>query len=76
MAALKKMKNNKSTGTDGFTSEFYKYLYNDIKVVIKKSINEGYNEGKLSISQRQGLVTCIPKVDKQLASHYSTKCYL
>ena len=27
-------------------------------------MNEGYNEGKLSISQRQGLITCIPNGDK------------
>ena len=27
-------------------------------------MNEGFNEGKLSISQRQGLITCIPKGDK------------
>ena len=64
LTALKKMKNNKSPGTDGFTSEFFKFFYNDIKVFIKRALNEGYNEGKLSISQRQGLITCIPKGDK------------
>ena len=35
LAALKKMKNNKSPGMDGFTSEFFKFFYNDIKVFIK-----------------------------------------
>ena len=64
LAALKKMKNNKSPGTDGFTSEIFKFFYNDIKVFIKRALNEGYNEGKLSISQRQGLITYIPKGDK------------
>ena len=64
LAALKKMKNNKSPGTDGFTSEFFRFFYNDIKVFIKRSLNEGYHEGKLSISERQGLITCIPKGDK------------
>ena len=78
LAALKKMKNNKSPGMDGFTSESFKFFYNDIKVFIKRALNEGYNEGTLSISQRQGLITCIPKGDKpkqflkKLASHYST----
>ena len=61
---LKKMKNNKSPGSDGFTAEFYKFFYKDLKVFIRRAINEGYNEGKLSITQRQGLITCIPKGDK------------
>ena len=64
LAALKKMKNNKSLGTDGFTSEFFKFFYNDIKVFLKRALNESYKEGKLSITQRQGLITCIPKGDK------------
>ena len=64
LTALKKMKNNKSPGIDGFTSEFFKFFYTDIKIFIKRAINEGYLEGKLSISQRQGLITCLPKGDK------------
>ena len=61
---LKKMKNNKSPGSDGFTAEFNKFFYKDLKVFIRRAINEGDNEGKLSITQRQGLKTCIPKGDK------------
>ena len=64
LTALKKMKNNKSPGIDGFTSEFFKFFYTDIKIFIKRAINEGYLVGKLSISQRQGLITCLPKGDK------------
>ena len=64
LAVLKKMKNNKSHGTDEFTAEFFKFFYNDIKVFIKRALNEGYVEGKLSITQRQGLITCLPKGDK------------
>ena len=29
-----------------------------------KAINEGYREGKMSITQRQGVITCLPKGDK------------
>ena len=64
LAVLKKMKNNKSPGSDGFTVEFFKFFYNDLKVFIRKSINEGYRDGKLSITQRQGIITCLPKGDK------------
>ena len=54
----------KSPGSDGFTVEFFKFFYNDLKVFIRKSLNEGYREGKLSITQRQGIITCLPKGDK------------
>lgn len=46
LVVLKKMKNNKSPGSDGFTVEFFKFFYNDLKVFIRKAINEGYREGK------------------------------
>ena len=64
LTVLKKMKNNKSPGTDGFTVEFFKFFYSDLKVFIKNAINESYSGGKLSITQRQGLITCIQKGDK------------
>ena len=64
LTVLKKMKNNKSPGSDGFTAEFFKFFYNDFKVFIRKAINEGYSEGKLSITQRHGAITCLPKGDK------------
>ena len=56
-----KMKNNKSPGTDGFSAEFFKFFFKDLKVFIKNSINEGYNLGILSVTQREGLITCLPK---------------
>lgn len=61
---LKKMKNNKSPGSDGFTAEFFKFFYNDLVSFIRRSLNQGFQTGELSISQRQGIITCIPKGDK------------
>ena len=61
---------------------FFKFFYNDLKVFIRKSINEGYRDGKLSITQRQGIIMCLPKGDKpkqffkKMATHYFTKCHL
>ena len=60
----KKMKNNKSPGSDGFSVEFFKFFYKDIIVFIGRAINEGYRLGKLSVTQKQGIITCIPKGDK------------
>ena len=39
---LKNMKNNKSPGSDGFTVEFFKFFFKDLKTFIKRGINEGY----------------------------------
>ena len=64
LAALKNMKNFKSPGIDGFTVEFYKFFWNDIKYLLLKCLNEGLEAGKFSVSQRQGLITCIPKEGK------------
>ena len=36
----------------------------NITVVSSASINIGFHKGELSITQRQGIITCIPKEDK------------
>ena len=58
------MKNFKSPYIDGFTVEFYKFLWTDIKIPLVKCLNESLDKGKCSTSQRQGLITCIPKEGK------------
>ena len=62
--ALKYMKNNKSPGLDGFTVEFFKFFWVDIGAFILWSINYGYRNGSLSVKQKQGLITCLPKPNK------------
>ena len=57
---LKTLKNNKTPGNDGLTSEFYKYFWNEIKGVLVESINYSYEENKLS-SQKQAIITLIDK---------------
>ena len=63
-SALKNMKNDKSPGTDGFTVNFFKFFWKDLGNFIIRSLNEGFVEGKMSITQREGIITCIPKGDK------------
>ena len=58
------MKNEKSPGSDGFTNEFFKFFWIDIGKFVFRSIINGYEKGELSITQRQGIITCIPKGDK------------
>ena len=61
---LKDMKNGKSPGTDGYTAEFYKFFWKDIGNFVLESLNESFNTGELSITQKQGLITLLPKGNK------------
>ena len=61
---LRHMQNNKSPGPDGFTVEFFKFFFKDIGNFLVRSANEGFDKGKLSITQYQGVITCIPKDGK------------
>ena len=38
LKSLKAVKNNKSPGTDGLTSEFYKFFWSDIKIFLLDSL--------------------------------------
>ena len=62
--SLKRMKNNKSPGNDGFTTEFYKFFWQDIGHFLVRAMNYAYENGKLSATQKQGVITCIPKGNK------------
>ena len=62
--ALKNMKNSKTPGSDGFTAEFFKFFWADLKYIILNSLNYGYRTGTFSITQRQGIITCLPKPNK------------
>ena len=62
--ALKEFKNNKSPGTDGFTAEFYKFFWGQIKEIVIQSLNYAYSTGDLSIEQKRGIISLIPKKDK------------
>ena len=64
--ALRKMPNNKAPGTDGFTTEFYKFFWQDIKKLVFQSFMHSYNSESLSIEQRRALLTLLPKPDKDL----------
>ena len=53
--ALKEMKNNKSPGSDGLTTEFFKIFWNDLKVFYLDSINYSLEIGQLTQLQKQGI---------------------
>ena len=62
--ALMTMESNKTPGTDGLTSEFYRFFWNAIGKFMVESFNYAFQHGSLSISQRQGIISLIPKKNK------------
>ena len=67
-AALKKMKVNKSPGTDGLTVEFYQYFWEDLKVLVHESIQSAFENKILSNDQKRGILRLIPKKSKDLTN--------
>ena len=63
---LDSFKNDKSPGEDGFTVEFYKFFYDLLGKDLLASLNEAYETNELTISQRRGIVTLLPKEDGSL----------
>ena len=61
---LKKMQSKKSPGSSGFTSEFFKFFWKDLGIFVVNSINFGFIHGELSSSQKEGIITCVPKGNK------------
>ena len=61
---IKKSKNNKSPGASGFSNEFYKIFWPNIKILLLNLLNYYRENGKLNTSQLSGIITCIPKGGK------------
>ena len=63
---LKNTKHNKTPGMDGITSKFLKvFLEKKRKFFITRAINACFEKGKLPTTLRQGIITCIPKGNKE-----------
>ena len=75
---LKHMKNDKSPGSDGFSANFFKVFWKKLGDFVVRSINYSYNIGSLSITQKQGIITCIPKEGKpkQFLKNWRPICLL
>ena len=61
--AVKGMRNDASPGLDGLTGAFYKVFWSKINEMVVKSVNDGYIKGQLSCTQREGVMTLLPKKD-------------
>ena len=65
---LRTFKRGKLPGDDGFTWEFYNCFFDILGQDLVDSFNASYNAGEMSISQRRGVITLIPKQDSDLSS--------
>ena len=68
LKALNDFQNEKSPGTDGLPAEFYKFFWKELHLDMIKSFNFAFDTGNLSISQRRGIITLIPKPNKDTTS--------
>ena len=64
--ALKSLPNNKAPGSDGFTTEFYKFFWADIKQLVFDSFAYSFHSELLSSDQKRALLTLLPKLGKDL----------
>ena len=64
--AVSSFSDNKTPGEDGFTKQFYESFYDLIWRDLLNSYNAAFQSGSLSISQRRGIITLIPKADGDL----------
>ena len=58
------MKNDKSPGPDGFSSEFFKIFWKDIGSFITRAINNSKELTCFTEPNKLSIITCIPKVGK------------
>ena len=66
LTALKGFKPDKTPGDDGFTKEFYETFFELVGDRLLDSFNDAFKEGKMSVSQRRGVITLIPKDENDL----------
>ena len=62
-ASLKDLKKRKTPGCDGLSVEFYITFWENIKELVYESIMFALEAGHLSLEQRRGVITLIPKKD-------------
>ena len=64
LSSLKLLNNGRSPGSDGIPADFYKFFWNDIKLLVVESLLYAIENGKMSIEQRRGILTLLPKHNK------------
>ena len=66
LKAICQLANNKSPGPDGFSVEFYKCFWDDLKHPFMECLKYSINKDQLCKSQYEGVITLLPKPGKDL----------
>lgn len=64
LEAIKSMRKGKSSGIDGIPIEFYLHFWNIIENCLMGLFHECLNKKEMSTTMKQGLITLIPKPEK------------
>lgn len=64
LQAINSLKNNKTPGPDGFSSDFYKKFAPELSPLLQAMFNESLSSGQLPPTLRQAAITLIPKKGK------------
>ena len=64
LSSLKTFEKNKTPGTDGLTAEFYLCFWEFVVTPLTDCLNDAYCRGEMSISQRRGVISLLPKKNK------------
>ena len=64
---LHSFEKDKTPGKNGFTKEFYENFFDLLEQNLLDSYNEAFQKGSLSVSQRRGVISLIPKNDSDLS---------
>jgi hypothetical protein len=66
LKSLKQMAKGKSPGSDCLSAEFYLAFWESLGQELVDSLNYAFECGELAISQRRGIITLIPKKNKDI----------
>ena len=64
LCALKQFAKNKTPGSVGLTMEFYLCFWEYVATSLKDCLNDPYQRGEMSISQKRGVISLLPKKNK------------
>ena len=67
LASLKQFSKGKSPSMDGLTAEFYLFFWELLGQDLVDSLNHAFEVGEMSILQKRGVITLIPKKNKNKA---------
>lgn len=66
--ALNGFQNDKTPGNDGFTKEFYEAFFDLLGTAFLESFDAGFKNEQLSVSQKRGIISLIPKDENNLTT--------